>query len=407
MAAHKALAIAFKDLRIRARDRRSAVILLIMPMALIFILGLVFTPLWEGTAEILSIPIVVVDRDRGEIARLLVDDVLASGEIGPRMRIERQDHEGEARAMVMRGRKAAGLVIPEGFSQAVMAGRPTRLLIYTDPAQAIRAAIVQSVVNRFAAEVVKRQVAITVAAETLIVERVMTPPAVASAIPGWLDDLEAFVGRQAVAIAEEREGGIQFPAAIDYYAVGMGVMYILFGVSLASGSILVERREGTLARLRTTPTHAGDIVAGKLIATFLTGFAQFGLLVIFTGLFYGVKWGSPILLLTMVVATALAAAGLGTFLAAMARSPEAVEAMAPAMILPMSFLGGSMYPIYFMPPWLEAASRLTFNRWALDGFLAVMEEGATAASIMRPVAVLLVMAAVFLGVGIKRLWGRW
>jgi len=256
----KTLVIALKDLSIRTRDRRSAVILLAMPMALIFILGLVFTPLWSGTAEIQRIPIVVVDQDRGEIARLFIEQILATGEIGRLLRIDRAGEASAARTLVMRGRRVAGLIIPEGFSQAVMTGRPTRLTLYTDPAQSIRAGIVQSIVTRFAAEIAKRQIAVTVAAETLIVERVMTPDQVAAAIPDWLRDVEEFIDHQAVAIAEERGAGPRFAPAINYYAIAMGVMYILFGVSMASQGILVERREGTLARLRTTPTTAGDIV---------------------------------------------------------------------------------------------------------------------------------------------------
>jgi ABC-2 type transport system permease protein len=105
----------------------------------------------------------------------------------------------------------------------------------------------------------------------------------------------------------------------------------------------------------------------------------------------------------MVTVTALAAAGLGTFIAALARSPESAEAMAPAVILPMSFLGGSMWPIYVMPPWLDVVSRLTFNRWALDGFLVIMTGGTDPAAIVRPVLVLLAMAVVFLTIGTRRL----
>ena len=399
----KTLVIALKDLSIRARDRRSAIILLAMPMALIFILGLVFTPLWRGTAEIQRIPVVVVDQDRGEIARLLIEQILATGEIGRLLSIDRAGEASAARTLVIRGQRVAGLIIPEGFSQAVMTGRPTRLTLYTDPAQSIRAGIVQSIVRRFAAEIAKRQIAITVAAETLIVERVMTPDQVAAAIPDWLRDVEEFIGHQAVAIGEERGAGPRFAPAINYYAIAMGVMYILFGVSMASQGILVERREGTLARLRTTPTTAGDIVGGKLLATFLTGLTQFSLLVVFTRAFYGVRWGSPLLLAVMISATALAAAGLGTLIAAFARSPESAEALAPAVILPMSFLGGSMWPIYAMPPWLDAASRLSFNRWALDGFLTIMDGATSAAAIAQPVAILLGMGVVCLAIGTWRL----
>jgi ABC-2 type transport system permease protein len=232
---------------------------------------------------------------------------------------------------------------------------------------------------------------------------VLAPAAVGAAIPKWLKDVEQFVGREAVAIGEERNTGPRFPPAINYYAVGMGVMYLLFGVSMAGQSILIERREGTLPRLRTTPTTTTDIVTGKLLATFLTGFVQFGLLVVFTRVLYGVEWGAPSLLAVMVTATSLAAAGLGTLVAAFSRSAEAAESLAPAIILPMSFLGGSMWPIYAMPAWMDTASRLTFNRWALDGFLTVMSGAADLAAIARPVVVLLAMALIFAAVGTRRL----
>lgn len=62
-----------------------------------------------------------------------------------------------------------------------------------------------------------------------------------------------------------------------------------------------------------------------------------------------------------------------------------------------------MWPIYVMPPWLDAASRLTFNRWALEGFLVIMAGATEPSAIARPVLVLVAMAAIFLAVGTRRL----
>jgi len=35
----------------------------------------------------------------------------------------------------------------------------------------------------------------------------------------------------------------------------------------------------------------------------------------------------------------------------------------------LGFVGGSMWPIFIFPNWLNAISKFTPNRWAIDGFL--------------------------------------
>jgi ABC-2 type transport system permease protein len=83
--------------------------------------------------------------------------------------------------------------------------------------------------------------------------------------------------------------------------------------------------------------------------------------------------------------------------AALVQSREQEGALGPAVALIYSLLGGSMWPVYVMPAWLDTASRLTFTRWAIDGFSALMLGGGVS-SVLRPAGVCLGMALVFLGV---------
>jgi ABC-type multidrug transport system permease subunit len=68
----------------------------------------------------------------------------------------------------------------------------------------------------------------------------------------------------------------------------------------------------------------------------------------------------------------------------------------------MSFLGGSMFPIYAMPPALQAVSKITLNNWALRGCLSLMLNNGIG-SIVTPLIILCAMGAAFLGAGILRL----
>ena len=116
-----------------------------------------------------------------------------------------------------------------------------------------------------------------------------------------------------------------------------------------------------------------------------------------TRLLYRVNWGASVpAVIVMAAATVLAGAGLSTLVAALARTPEQAGAVGPAVALIYSLLGGTMWPVYEMPTWMNSLSRLTFTRWSLEGFTSLMVNGGGVSSIMRPVSVCLIMAAAFL-----------
>ena len=68
-----------------------------------------------------------------------------------------------------------------------------------------------------------------------------------------------------------------------------------------------------------------------------------------------------------------------------------------ALTLLFGILGGSFVPLNDAWPALDLLSRITPNRWALDGFIA-LAAGEPAAAVFVPIAALLVMAAVLFAV---------
>jgi ABC-2 type transport system permease protein len=38
------------------------------------------------------------------------------------------------------------------------------------------------------------------------------------------------------------------------------------------------------------------------------------------------------------------------------------------LVLTMSVVGGSMFPRFLMPEWMQSVGLITFNAWALDGY---------------------------------------
>jgi ABC-2 type transport system permease protein len=125
------------------------------------------------------------------------------------------------------------------------------------------------------------------------------------------------------------------------------------------------------------------------------------MIIALTRLLYGVNWGASVpAVIVMATATVLAGAGLSTMIAALARTPEQAGEIGPAVALIYSLLGGSMWAVYNMPAWLSAVSRLTFTRWAIEGFTSLMVNGGGVSTIIRPAGVCLAMAAAFLFISV-------
>jgi ABC-2 type transport system permease protein len=72
----------------------------------------------------------------------------------------------------------------------------------------------------------------------------------------------------------------------------------------------------------------------------------------------------------------------------------------------MSALGGSMFPRFLMSEGMQKAGLLTFNAWALDGYLKVFWRQAALWELWPQLAVLVGLTLVFLGAA-RILARRW
>ena len=75
-------------------------------------------------------------------------------------------------------------------------------------------------------------------------------------------------------------------------------------------------------------------------------------------------------------------------------------------ILPMSALGGSMYPHFLMPEKMQKIGLLTLNAWAIDGFQKIFWRDEPVSAVWPQVAVLVAVGFVFFLIA-RRLAHRW
>ena len=177
---------------------------------------------------------------------------------------------------------------------------------------------------------------------------------------------------QSVDVVNVMQPGGGDTATISFYAAGIGVMFLLFSCAGAGGSLIEEEESGTLARLIGSRAGMSGVLAGKWLLIALMGMLQ--LIVMFS-------WGAAVFglplaphlpgFLVMTAFTAAAASGVGLVLAALCRTRAQLSGLSTIVILTMSALGGSMFPRFLMSETMQKAGLVTFNAWALDGYLKV------------------------------------
>jgi len=74
--------------------------------------------------------------------------------------------------------------------------------------------------------------------------------------------------------------------------------------------------------------------------------------------------------------------------------------MGPAIGIALGMLGGCMWPLVIVPPIMRALGHATPHAWAMDGFIALIANGAHVADIVGKLLALVVFAGLLLVAGI-------
>lgn len=193
-------------------------------------------------------------------------------------------------------------------------------------------------------------------------------------------------------LGESKSSGL-----IAFYAAGTGVMFLLFSMSGAAGTLLEEQEAGTLERLLSGGMGVGTVIFGKWLFHSAVGALQLTVMFLWGWFMFKLELFEHLGgFVVMTLATAPAAAAFGLLLAGICRTRAQLGAISTVTILIMSAMGGSMFPRFMMPEWVQNLGLVTFNAWALDGYQKVFWYDAPTWQLWPQVTVLLTIAAALL-----------
>jgi ABC-2 type transport system permease protein len=408
------------------RDRVAQALTFVLPIVFFSIFATVFGG--QRDASTARIRIAVVDEDRSEVSTRLVEGLRTEKSLRARLTADESGtgpslDRAAAERLVHGGDVPVAVVIPKGlgeaFSRNGFAGGGPPIQLLSDVSDPIAPQMVLGLLQK---------VAMTAAPDLLMqggmrqfeAHAGALSPQQRAAVDAWLPRLKAQT--QSGGAAGTGTGGMpigvevvdvmrtndQRGSLVSFYAAGVGVMFLLFSsVGAAGGALLDEADSGTLERLLSTNLGMTGVLTGKWIFLALVGFAQLTVMFVWGQVVFGLPLLTHIPgFIVMTLVTAAAAAALAIALATVARTRAQLSGFSTILILTMSALGGSMFPRFLMSENMQKAGLLTFNAWALDGYLKVFWRNAALWELWPQVAVLVALTLVFLA-GARILARRW
>ncbi len=383
-----ALDIALKDLKQKVRDRSALLISIVAP----FVLAALFSMILGGLDEDFNASWGYVDLDGGEIAAAFEEGPLGGMEAAGIVDVSRYSDAEGARAAIEAGEIDTAIVVPEGFSEATMAGAGSTVELLADADAVISSQVARSVLSGFASQIdaVGLSVATALIAEGSLPDAettaALTELATATTDPITIVDL---------AVADRTAGWA------TYYAAAMAILFVFLAAQFGIVSIHAERRTKTLARMLASPVAWWSILAGKIIVSMVLALVSMGVIIIGTSLLLGAEWGDPVALVVLVLASALAATGISLLTVAFTRNEEQAGSAIAIVSLTLAVLGGAFFPANQGPELLSVLSQLTPHAW----FLTAIDDISTGGDITSSVSSVAVLATIGLvtgGLGLLR-----
>lgn len=407
------LRVSFTNLR---RDRVAQAMTFLLPILFFSIFANVFGAQKDPTRKI---NVAVADEDRSPFSTRLVTALSAEGSLAIRLTTGK-DGAGEpltrasAEALVREGALPVAIVLPKGL------GATTKL--WGGGAEgAVKVQLLADVSDPIAPQVVAgllQKVSFTAAPDVLADQGLqmftqhaggLTPSQQAS-VDQWKAGLQqpnatasqpagggAAIGLPTETINVMQPAGAGDTSLISFYAAGVGVMFLLFSCSAGAGAMLEEEESGTLGRLLGSRLGMSGVLLGKWMYLWLMGMMQLSVMFLWGALVFGLPLSQHIPgFIAMTAVTAGAAAAFGMVLATIARTRAQLSGISTIVILTMSALGGSMFPRFLMSETMQKMGLVTFNAWALDGYIKVFWRDARVIELWPQIGVLLVLTAVFM-----------
>ncbi len=394
-----------KDLLRRRARPASTLVMIAFPLFMSLALGTVMGT-GGGGPEFPAIDILVENRDDGGFLSRALVGALSSPQSEGYLHAETVGAEG--RQLMAKGKASALLIIPEGFTDAILDGSPTELRVVRNPAEGIKPEIIVQGAELVATwlDQGSRLLGGELGELSDLIEADRIPPAakvgaLASRITERMAATRNVLFPPLVGIgstkeaADEGDKGHGTGGIFGYVLLMTSVMALLFVAVRSVTDLFEEQNSGMLRRQFATPLPVWRIMAAKFLFSLVLGLLVLMILAV-CGLALG--WleapDHPLAAILLVAVFNLSACALVALIVGLSRNEKQAGIFSWLIVMGMSAVGGSMVPLQTLPAGMRAMAEYTLNYWVIDGLSRVMFQTADLADVGRNLAVLTVAGLV-------------
>lgn len=336
------------------RDKRTMMILLLMPVILIILFG------YAITTEIKRAPIAILDQSRDEVSQKIISHLDASEYFDLYKMI---DSEKEGQTLFRQGKVRLVVIFPSDFASSPDASVQI-LADATDPNEATQ-------LSAYATAIIGQDRLPAGKAITPVVHLLYNPL---------------------------MKGAYNFVPGV------MGLILILICAMMTSVGIVKEKEIGTMEVLLVSPMKPVYIILAKATPYLLLSLVNIATILALSYFLLDVPINGNLLLLVSVsVLYALVALCLGLLISTIADTQQAAMLIsAVVLMLPVILLSGMVFPIENMPEILQIVSNIVPAKWYIIAVKDIMIKGLSLGSVLPEIGILAGMALFLVALSVKR-----
>lgn len=358
-------AIAKKEIKQLARDKRMMFVLFFFPVFLLIIFG------YAVNYDVKNIKLAVLDYDRTELSREFIKSISSSSYFNI---VEQFDDDSRTKEILDRAEAKAVLVIPKGFSKDIYANKENaKLQFLLDGVDGNTATIIQNY-------------------------SILAVQAFNSKL---LDEASARSGIKAV-IPIDVQPRYWFNPNLEttiYLIPGLIALILIVTVVITvSLSLVREKERGTIEQINVSSITEIELIIGKLIPYVVISFFISGM-ILFAGfvLFGVVVKGSYLLLFFTILLFLVASTAIGIFISVISDSQQVAFSIATFVsMLPATILSGFIFPIESMPVIIQIATNLTPAKFFIVALRDIIIKGVGLSVFWEQWLYMLIFAFMFL-----------
>jgi len=332
------------------RDKRTLVIILVIPIVQLFLLG------YSATSDVRNVPLAVFDQCRCVESRTLLNAYRAANYFTIAYDTSSED---QIRNLIEQGKARAGIIIPPDYNARLAQGN-AEVAFILDGSDATAGSSAYSAATLIGQSQATQMMVQKLEGSGLNPATIRPPLQVSTRV--WYN-----------------------PDLVSSYFMIPGVIgMILYAITsiLTATAVVRERERGTIEQLIVTPIRPWELVVGKVLPYVILAFVDTLEVLAIGHWWFGVPVrGSLSLILACSGLMVLSGLGIGLFASTIANTQQEAMLTVWMTLLPGLFLSGFFFPIDAMPKVLQWVSYIIPLRYYLVIIRALLIKGVGAGPI--------------------------